>query len=227
MKKLLGILVIIALCTLSVSALAAGDTVTATGSATVILVPDMATFSIGVTTQATLIATAQAANNAAMQAIIAALTSLGVAPEDLQTDQYSIYPVYDYQDYSQTVKGYEISNTITVTVRALDQAPSLLDAAVEAGANTVYSLGFQSSQEDAAYEQALKAAAQDALRKAALMAQAIGREAGGVLSLAENTNISVSYSGIREYSLDSSYATPIESGTITVTAEVVAVVQMN
>ena len=89
-----------------------------------------------------------------------------------------MYPVYDYTDSTPVVTGYEVSNTVTVVVRDLAQLPSLLDAAVEAGANNVYSLGFQSSQQAAAYDQALKAAAQDALRKASLIAQAIGKEAG-------------------------------------------------
>jgi hypothetical protein len=186
----------------------------------------MATFSVGITTQDALITTAQSANAAAMQAVINALTALGVAREDMQTEYYSVYPVYDYQGSTPAVTGYEVSNTITVVVRALDMMPSLLDAAVEAGANNVYSLNFQSSEQNAAYDQALRAAAQDALRKAALMAQAIGREAGDPLSLSENGSASVLYTKSDAYAMDSSYATPIENGMITITAEVVAVVEM-
>ena len=115
---------------------------------------------------------------------------------------------------------------VTVVVRDLTRLPSLLDAALEAGANNVYSLSFQSSEETSAYEQALKAAAQDALRKAALMAQAIGREAGVTLSLTEVSNAGSVYTTRNEFALDSALETPIESGMLSVSAEVTAVVEM-
>ncbi|HPJ01914.1 MAG TPA: SIMPL domain-containing protein [Candidatus Limiplasma sp.] len=226
MKKLLGILLVLMLIVGSASALAEGSTVTAIGSGTVTLVPDMASFSVGITTQDALITTAQTANAAAMQAVIAALTALNVAREDIQTEYYSVYPVYDYQGSAPKVTGYEVSNTVTVVVRDLASLPTLLDAAVEAGANNVYSLTFQSSEQNTAYEQALTAAAQDALRKAALMAQAIGREAGDPLSITENASSNVFFAQRAAYSLDSSYATPIENGMVTITAEVTAVVSM-
>ncbi|MFH1881071.1 MAG: SIMPL domain-containing protein [Bacillota bacterium] len=234
MKRILSLIVILALCLGSVSALASGSTVSAPasgstvsaiGSGTVTLAPDMASFSAGITTQDALVTTAQAANSAAMQAVIDALLSLGVAQEDLQTSSYSVYPVYDYQTSSPTITGYEVSNTITVVVRDLTQLPTLLDAAVEAGANNVYSLGFQSSEQAAAYDQALKAAAQDALRKAALMAQAIGREAGDTLSIEEVAGTGMYYDS-RAYALDSYYAMPIENGMISVTAQVQAIVEL-
>ncbi len=226
MKKLLGILLVLALVLVSVPALAEGDTVTAIGSGSVTLVPDMATFSVGITTQDALITTAQSANAAAMQAVIDALVALEVAREDIQTEYYSVYPVYDYSASTPAVTGYEVSNTVTVVVRDLASLPTLLDGAVEAGANNVYSLNFLSSEQNAAYDQALTAAAQDALRKAALMAQAIGREAGDPLSITENASSGTIYTERAMYSLDSSYATPIENGLITVSAEVSAVVAM-
>jgi uncharacterized protein YggE len=226
MKKAIGLVLILALCLLSAAALADGGTVTATGTGTVTLVPDMASFSAGITTQDALVTMAQAANSAAMQAVLDTLRSLGVSGDDLRTDSYSVYPVYNYDTSTPTVTGYEVSNTVTVVVRDLDQLPSLLDAAVEAGANNVYSLSFQSSEQPAAYEQALKAAAQDALRKAALIAQAIGREAGDTLSLTEISSASEPYYGVRAYAMESSFATPIESGLISVSAEVQSVVEM-
>ena len=225
MKKAIGLVLILALLMLSAAALAEGNTVTALGTATVSLVPDMASFSVGITTQDALITTAQSANTAAMQSVIDALLALGIVREDMQTDYYSVYPVYSYETTTPAVTGYEVSNTVTVIVRDLAQLPSLLDAAVEAGANNVYSLNFQSSEQPVAYEQAMKAAAQDALRKAALMAQAIGREAGETLSLTEISSANNIYYDVRAYAMDSSM-TPIEGGLLSVSAEVQAIVEM-
>ena len=226
MKRILSILLILALCSLSISALADGGTVTATGTGTVSLVPDMASFSVGITTQDALVATAQAANAATLQAVLDTLISLGVSADDLQTNSYSVYPVYDYSASVPTVTGYEVTNTVSVVVREAGKMPALLDAAVEAGANNVYSLGFQSSEQSTAYDQALKAATQDALRKAALMAQAIGKEAGATLSLEELSSVNTYLDSRISYAMDSSYATPIEIGHITVTAQVQAEVEL-
>lgn len=227
MKRILSIVAVLALCLVSVSALAEGSTVSAIGSGSVTLAPDMASFSAGITTQDALVAPAQTANTTAMQAVIDALIAQGVAKEDIQTSSYSVYPVYDYQTSAPTITGYEVSNTVTVIVRDLAKFPAMLDAAVEAGANNVYSLGFQSSQQTAAYDQALKAAAQDALRKALMIAQAIGKETGATLSIEELSSASGAYYDTRMYSMDSSYAgTPVENGQITVTAQVQAVVEL-
>ena len=227
MKRILGILVVLALCIVSVSAMAEGATISAIGSGTVTLVPDMATFSVGITTQNALVSRAQSINAATMQTIVDTLLENGVAREDIQTSQYSVYPVYDYQGSYSVVTGYEVSNTVTVVVRKLDQMPALLDASVQAGANNVYSLGFQSSKQAAAYDEAMQAAAQDALRKASLMAQAIGKEAGAVQSLTESGYTTALYTENRSYAMmDSAAGTPIENGQITVTAEVVAVIEI-
>ncbi|HNW87019.1 MAG TPA: SIMPL domain-containing protein [Candidatus Limiplasma sp.] len=203
-------------------------TVTAVGTASVTLTPDMATFTVGVSTQDLLVQTAQQANAETMQKVLDALKAAGVDANDLQTDNYSINPVYDYQngklDSQQVLKGYSVSNNVTVTVRAIDQLPTLLDAAVAAGANETYGVSFQSSQNASAYDQALAGAAQDALRKAGLIATALGRAAGNVISVEEANDTYLSYSSSKSIAYDS--ATPIETGTLTVSANVRVVVAL-
>lgn len=236
-KKMFALTLALMLVVFAIPALAQGagvdgdaNTVTATGTATVTLKPDMATFSVGVSTQDVLVATAQTANATAMQSVIDSLKALGIVADDLQTDNYSINPVYDYQtgklDNQQILKGYIVSNTVTVTVRNLDQLPALLDAAVAAGANQTYGVTFQSSQNDAAYDQAMAAAAQDALRKAKLLAAALGREVGDVLHLDESSNTYSSYGNSKSIVYDAAVATPIETGTLSVNANVSIVVEM-
>ena len=169
-KKIIAIATLLTLCLFALPALAdEGEaSVTAVGTATVTVTPDRAVFTAGVTTQDVTVATAQTQNAQAMQALIDAIKAQGVAAEDLQTSNYSINPVYDYNTGKlgdqQTLIGYTVSNTVTVTVRMLDNLPALLDAAVAAGANQTYGISFESSQNAAAYDQAMAAAAQDALR---------------------------------------------------------------
>lgn len=225
MKKMLAILTALLLCMAALPALAQSDvaTVTAVGTASVTVTPDKATFTAGVTTQDAQVKTAQALNAAAMTQLLDALKALGIAAEDLQTQNYTVSPVYDYDATSaggqQALTGYSVSNSVVVTVRDLAKLPELLDAAVSAGANQTYGIGFESSQTAAAYDQALAAAAQDALRKASLLAQAAGREAGDVIALAEANDVYLGYSAGKAMAMDSA-ATPIEVGTLTVSANV-------
>lgn len=227
MKKTVALLLALLLvCLLALPALAEGDdaTVTAVGTASVTVTPDRATFTAGVTTQDAQVKTAQALNAAAMTKLLDAFKALGVAAEDLQTQNYTVNPVYEYDSATssgqQTLTGYMVSNSVVVTVRDLARLPELLDAAVTAGANQTYGIGFESSQTAAAYDQALAAAAQDALRKAKLLAQAAGREAGDVLTLAEANDVYLSYSANKAMAYDVAGGTPIEAGTLTVSANV-------
>ena len=225
MKTVLAILMVLMLSLTSLTALAEEDaTVTALGSATVTLTPDMASFTVGVTTQDAQVKTAQEANAAAMNGVIDTIKAQGVAPADIQTQNYSVNPVYDYQTGKlgdqQSLVGYTVSNTVTITVRALDTLPALMDAAITAGANQLYGVSFASSQTDAAMDQAMTAATQDALRKAKLLADAVGRTLGDVQSVTEVNDSYISYSGARALAYDKAEATPIEAGTMTVTASV-------
>ena len=225
MKKTLAILTALLICLLALPALAEdAATVTAVGTATVTVEPDMATFTVGVNTQDVSVAAAQTDNAATMTKVIDSLKAQKISADDLQTENYSISPVYDYQGgesgNEQTLTGYIVSNTVVVTVRDLTALPTLLDAAVTAGANQSYGVTFISSKNAAAFDQALTAAAQDALRKAKLMAQAIGREAGDVLSLEEANDVYLSYTNSKTMAYDSAMGTPIEAGTLTVTANV-------
>jgi len=224
MKKLIAVMLVLLMALAAIPALAEDDaTVTAVGTASVTVVPDQASFTVGVSTQETQVQSAQATNAAAMNQVIEALKAQGVAAEDMQTQNYSVNAVYDYQygklGEQQTLVGYSVSNTVTVTVRVLDSIPALMDAAVTAGANLIYGISFESSASDAAADQALAAAAQDALRKAKLLAEALGQTAGEVVSLAEANDVYTAYSS-RSMAYDAGAATPIEAGTLTVTATV-------
>jgi uncharacterized protein YggE len=68
----------------------AGITVVGTGSVTT--TPDTAEWSFGVQTSADTADAALAANSEAMKRVVAALREAGIAGDDLQTEQVSIWP---------------------------------------------------------------------------------------------------------------------------------------
>lgn len=233
-KKLLCVTLL--LCLLCTPALAqesatiapAAATVTAVGSASITYAPDTATLCLGVNTSSPTVAEAQTANNDATTAVLAAIRALGVAEADIQTGNLSIQPNYSY-DYGklsseQTITGYTVDHTLDVTVRDLTQLGTLLDAAIQAGANQSYGLNFSGTGAAAAYDEALKAAAADALRKAGLLCEASGAAAGTMISMEECD----SYNGARGVAVAASYdsAAPIQAGVLSVTASVRVTVEL-
>lgn len=146
--------------------------------------PDTATVQIGVETEAQTAQEALAQNNAQAQAIIQKLKELGVAEKDIQTSSFNIFP--NYGNDGRQVSGYRVSNIVSVTIRNLDQAGTLLDQVVQAGANSVYGVSFSVANPEALLEQARTAAIENAKARATQLAGASGAAVGEVLLISEN-----------------------------------------
>jgi uncharacterized protein YggE len=85
--------------------------------------PDMASITLGVSTQAPTAADALRRNADQMSAILAALRGQGLAEQDIQTSNLSLGAQYAYpQNQPPKLTGYEASNAVTVTVRDLGSA---------------------------------------------------------------------------------------------------------
>jgi len=193
-----------------------GRTITVTGNGSVTTVPDRASFQFGVTTQAATAKEAMSRNAAAASAVIAALKDAGVAASDLSTSGVSLSPVTG-PDGTQIV-SYTASNTVTAGI-ALAKAGALVDAAVAAGADTVYGPGLDRSDQAALYAQALAKAVDDAKAKAEVLAQGAGVTLGAVQAIAEGGSAEPIPFAAKAAPAEG-VATPIEPGTQEVDASV-------
>ncbi len=192
---------------------ASADTVTTTGHGVVTVVPDEASVSAGVHTQAVTAAAALSQNAKLMTSVIAALKAAGGS--DLQTQQVSLYPQTNDQNQ---VTGYVADNSVSAKTK-IAGAGALIDAAVAAGANNVSGPALDVSDRDALYRDALGKAVQDARAKAAALAGAGGFGVGPVSSVTEQTAAAPApvYEAAAAAKSD---ATPVEPGTQDVTADV-------
>jgi hypothetical protein len=165
---------------------APADTVSVSGTGRVELTPDRAVFTVGVQTMAPSVAAAAQENSARASAIIAALKRLGAADRQIRTSQVSIYPQQEQQDgRAPKIVGYQVSNSITVTHEDPAAVGKLLQAAVDAGANSVSGVGFTVSDPARGRDGALQAAFADARAKADVLARAAGRTVGRALTIVE------------------------------------------
>ncbi|MCL6580375.1 MAG: SIMPL domain-containing protein, partial [Firmicutes bacterium] len=170
-------------------ALAAGEeggeesgTITVSGQATVRVVPDTASLSLGVQAQAATAAEAMAECSQTMNRVVSAVISAGVPRENVQTTNISLSPQYEYDEKGSgpRVVGYQASSQVAVTWNKLDRVGSLIDAAVKAGANLVYGISFSLADPKPVYLQAVGEAVRDARAKADALAAAAGVRVGSV-----------------------------------------------
>lgn len=199
---------------------ASPDTVTTTGHGVVTVVPDEASVSAGVHTQAASAAAALAQNAQLMSSVVAALKAAGGS--DLQTQQVSLYPQTNDQNQ---VTGYVADDSVSAKTK-IARAGALIDAAVAAGANTVNGPTLDVSDRDARYRDALGKAVEDARAKAAALARAGGFGVGQVSSVTEQA-ASGAPVPVYEAAAAKSSATPIEPGTQDVTADVTVTFRIN
>jgi uncharacterized protein YggE len=191
---------------------AAPDSVTTLGHGVVTLVPDEATVTAGVHTQAATAADALAQNSTLMNAVVAALK--GAGGRNLQTQQVSLEP---QTDANGNVQSYAADDSVSA-VSAIADAGKLVDQAVAAGANNVSGPTLSISDYAARYNQALEKAVADAKAKAEALAQAGSFALGAVSSVTEQS--AQAPPPVFQAATAKSSATPIEPGTQDVTADV-------
>lgn len=198
--------------------------ITIEGQGEVTAAPDTAFLTSGVTTQGASAREALDANSAAMAELIETLTSAGIARRDVQTSNFSVNPNYVYSDARDEngytlpprIIGYQVSNTVTVRVRALDDLGTILDRAVTVGANTINGVSFAVADTTELYDAARKAAFSDARRKAELYAGAAGVSLGDLMAITEGQVYTPPQPMMaRVQSFDSAAAVPVEAGELT------------
>ena len=162
------------------------ESVTVSGNGRAIVTPDRFTFQVGVQTVSATVDDAVTENNRRVAAVIAALKKAGAQDRDIQTSQFTIHPQQDYQEGKlPRILGYQVTNTISVRSTKVNDAGRLLGIAVAAGVNTSSGINFEVSDPARGRDQGLKAAFDDARAKAAVLAQAAGRNLGRAMEISE------------------------------------------
>ena len=197
------------------------DQIRVTGTATITAEPDIAATDVGVQTYHKEVDVAVAQNNRAIDAIISALRQQGIAEDDMRTSQFSIYPQRDYtNNRPNEIVGYQVNNMISVTMRDLDAIGETLQAAIDAGANSINGVNFTVEDPTVLRDEARAEAIKDARRRAEIMAEAAGIQLGDVTYISE-----MSYPGpvMMRAEYDKAAAdsgVPIESGELELTISV-------
>jgi hypothetical protein len=180
-----------------------------------------ALLTLGVQTENKVASAAVDENAGTMTAVIAAIKSLGIADDEIETISYSISPIYDSN--WQNVVGYRVINLVQVKISDLDLVGKIIDAASAAGANRIDGVSFGLS-DDLAQQlkfDAYKKALGDAETKAQVITEGLNLKLTGVLSVSESYYYP--YTPIRAVPMNSAYdkvSTPIYEGSLSVSVTV-------
>ncbi len=175
--------------TLVSSAVAAPNTITVFGEATVISAPDEAVVTLTVESDGTEPGAAMNANSLAVSKVMERLQAEGVESSAIETANVTVYPIraYDPQSGEESLTGYRAQNSVTVTLKDAETVGRVLAAAVEAGVNNFSGPVWKLRDDSAAVTEALKQAVADARAKAEALAAAQGVKVGDVIMMNEGS----------------------------------------
>ena len=179
-------------------------TISVTGTGEAYSIPDVATFSFSVTANAKTVTDAQTQATTKINAALKTVRESGVEDKDIQTTSYSINPHYDYQNAvcpaiaradgvpvycppgKSVLTGYDVSQSVTVKIRALDKAGTLFASIGSLKVDNLNGLDFSVDNPDTIQAQARTLAITDAKSKADILAGQLGVHLVRIVSFSED-----------------------------------------
>jgi len=186
--------------------------------------PDTAIVTVSVVTQDRQAISAQQDNAAKTEAVVRALKAAAGSGAEVKTSGYSLQPQRVYKENQPpTITGYEVRNSVTVTLSDLTKVGSVIDAAAQAGANDVAGIAFTLRQDRQARDRALSEATREAVSKAQVIASALGGRVVRIVEVQEEgfqQRPPVPLQGEVMMMAKTSVATPIEVGSLDISSKV-------
>jgi uncharacterized protein YggE len=165
-----------------------GRSVRSSGTGRIRLPPDRVSFSVGVETEAASVSEGLNENSRKALAVVAALKAAGVAVEDIQTSELQIR---QREEDRKRVAGFRVANRVSVTLKDPKAIGSVLQAAINAGANQADGPRFFVADQAALRDRGFELAFADARAQALKLAALSGKALGDLVCLAEGGDLQV------------------------------------
>lgn len=186
MKKSILILLtmIFALTIAALPALAAESqkSITTNGEGIIKAIPELATIYMSVEGHGKTAQEARDKNATAMTNVINKLKILGISRSEIQAVSFNIYPIHNYNSGKKQneIIGYQASNQLIIKTDKLNDLGTIIDTAINAGANNVQNISYSVKDQDSWALKALEKATLLASKKAKVIAQTLGVTIKGV-----------------------------------------------
>lgn len=163
-----------------------GTLLSVSASADASRVPDVATISAGVVTQAVDGNAAMRQNAEQMAKVMDAIKAAGIADKDIQTSGINLSPQYRYvENEAPKITGFQASNTVNLKVRDIAKLGKVLDALAAQGSNQINGPSFEIDQPEPVYDEARMAALKKAQARAETYAKSLGLRVRRIVSISE------------------------------------------
>ncbi len=176
------------------------NTISVNGQATENVMPDLISVYFNVETKGTTSSEAESENSLIVNKLKSAIVALGFSEDDLKTENFNIYPEYNYKSSDRQITGYRASHSLKIELSTDDKSKigSVIDAGATAGAGISYiNFELSPSLEQQYKAVAIKTASEDARVKAESIAEGFDKRLGRLVSVSlDNFN----YSPWRVYS---------------------------
>ncbi len=182
------------------------STIMVTGEGEVFAKPDVASFSLSVVETSPTVAQAQEKAETKINKAIAVIKEAGVEDKDITTTSYNVYPKYEWEqtycvamvgvrcpEGKNVLKGYEVSQTITVKVRETEKAGDLVTKVGAVGVSNISGVEFTIDDRDKFVAEARAKAIAEAKAKAKVLAKDLGVRLGKLMYYNEEGNYPVYY----------------------------------
>ena len=199
--------------------------------------PERAVLTVAVESNAATAQAAAQANARKMEAVIAALRRVGIAPPKVRTISYELHPNYanptrENPNPGMRVIGYRAHNMVIVEIDTISRVGPVIDATVASGANRIHNLSFELRDHESARLEALRIAVSRARAEAEVLASAAGQRLGPPVTISSSyyyeprrqrmmaeEGMAVGVAAVRA-------PTPIEAGSLNIVATVHIVFRM-
>ncbi len=176
---------------------AASNVISVTGEGETFAIPDIATFNFSAQATGKTVTEAQAQVTKIIDSALVEVKKGGVEDKDIQTTDYSANPKYEYingvcttggmcKPSTQNIIGYDVSQTISVKVRKVDTAGTILGAIGGTGVTNVSGLSFTIDDKTKLESDARTKAIADAKTKANELAKELGVSLVRIVSFNES-----------------------------------------
>lgn len=193
---------------------------------TIELEPEQGVIMFAVESEGSTARAAADANAQRMSQLNAALRRAGIQERNIRTTSYELRPEYSREPRGAEpprIVAYRAVNMVQVTVDTVARMGGIIDTAIGSGANRVANIRFELRDPQAAHLEASAAAMRNARRQAEAIAAAAGERLGPAMSINTGGYMpppSPMPYGRAEMAMAMDVATPVEGGTLTVTASV-------
>jgi len=162
------------------------------GTGKVSVTPDVVNLNLGVKSEEATVAAAQSKAVDAMNKVMAVLKTYNIEDKDIQTQQYSITPVYTYDDNTRksNITGYQVSNIVNIKIRNTGKAGEIIDAVASAAGDltVINNISFSVDDPTQYYTEAREKAMADATDRAEQLASLGKVTLGKPIYITESTS---------------------------------------